>query len=928
MSSAVETIEIKGARTHNLRNIDLTLPHGRITVFTGVSGSGKSSLALDTIFAEGQRRYVECLSPYVRRFLDQMERPDVDSITGLPPTLSVSQWTRPLGGTPRSNVATMTEIHDYLRVLYARCGQFHCPQCGRAIGSQTLEQILDATESLPEGERIYILAPLVHGRKGQHADMFRLILREGFLRARLDGVITMVDGPRNDLDPNVPHDLEMVVDRQVVRSGMRDRLAESFQAALKHGNGSVIVAYLDEEGEWTDQYFSTTHACVECGLSFRPLQPRSFSFNSPYGACPTCEGVGRILDFDPGRVIPEPERSLEDGALHPFRTKAGKLTAKLKKDLAKILEPTDLTRPYQELDQETRNLIWNGNNRFAGVHKLLREFASEEGEPEEDPVAQFRLELPCPDCGGARLNAEARYVTVNGRAIHEFTALPIADASKEIEDWKFPPDKQPVADPLVSELKSRLRFLNRVGVGYVELDRPVDSLSGGEAQRIRLASCVGSGLNGVCYVLDEPTIGLHARDTGRLLDVLDELRDRGNTVLVVEHDELAMRRADWLVDIGPEAGCAGGRIVNQGTSDDFLRGEGLTAAYLRGEKAVVADEKKHSGDGDGLLRLTGVRHHNLNDVTFELPLHRLVCVTGVSGSGKSSLVIDVLVPALRKLLAKEKPDRPLYEALTGWESISKVIEIDQDPIGRTPRSCPASFAGLIDPIRQVFAKTRDARMRGYKAGRFSFNTKPGQCPDCLGLGARKLEMTFLPDTYVPCKLCRGKRYDRATLSIRYRGKSIADVLDLTVAEAEAFFENHPKIRRICETLREVGLGYLQLGQWASTLSGGEAQRLKLATHLAEPSTEPVLFVLDEPTTGLHFHDVAQLLSVLRRLVESGHSVLVIEHHLDLISAADWVIDLGPEGGAAGGRIIAQGPPAQLIDQPQSATGQALAALKR
>lgn len=915
-------IEIRGARTHNLRNISLTIPKGKLVVFTGVSGSGKSSLALDTIFAEGQRRYVECLSPYLRRFLDQMQRPDVDHIVGLPPTLSVSQWTRPAGGTPRSNVATMTEIHDYLRVLYARCGDFQCPSCGKQIGVQSLEQILDATEALPDGERIYILAPLVHGQKGKHADQFRRILREGFLRARLDGIITMVDGPREDLDPNVPHDLEMVVDRQVVRVGMRDRLRESIQIALKHGGNSVIITYLNEEGDWVDRYFSTQHACVDCGLSFRPLQPRSFSFNSPYGACPTCQGLGKILDLDPRQVIADPSASLSQGAIVLFRTKNGKLASKWKKQLSALLSPDQFDLPYEQLPEDLRFELWNGNDRFPGVRQLLLQLG--EKSDEDDPLADYRLEMPCPDCQGARLNAEARSVTIGGLAIHQFTALPIDEAARVCEEWTFEPDKQPIADPLLRELRSRLAFLKRVGVGYVELDRPVDSLSGGEAQRIRLAGCLGSGLNGVCYVVDEPTIGLHARDTNRLLDVLEELRDQGNSVLVVEHDEAAIDRAEWIIDLGPMAGLQGGEVVNQGERETFIQGPGLTAAYLRGEDQVsVPGSLKPSSERTKEIVLTGVRHHNLDNVTLTLPLQQLVCITGVSGSGKSSLIVDVLVPALKHAMGLGQRPDVKYESIAGFEPIQDVVQVDQGPIGRTPRSCPASYSGMIDHIRNVFAQTKDARVRGYSAGRFSFNSKEGQCPKCQGLGALLLEMTFLPDTYTPCPLCRGKRYNRATLNVHYRGKSIADILEMTVSQAEEFFENHPKIHAICKTLREVGLGYLQLGQWATTLSGGEAQRLKLATKLANPGTQPTLFVLDEPTTGLHFHDIARLLSVLRQLVDNEHSVVVIEHHLELIRQADWVIDLGPEGGSQGGKIIAQTTPTQLISIPESITGREL-----
>lgn len=862
-------IEIRGARTHNLRGFDLTLPRGQLIAIAGVSGSGKSSLAFDTLFAEGQRRYLESVAPFARRILDQLERPDVDDIAGLPPTLSIAQSAGLAHSNPRSTVATLTEIHDFLRLLYARTGDVFCYQCGAPVGAQSLEQMLDATLGLPEGTRFYILAPLVRGHKGLHKEAFQLIRREGFLRARVDGAIVPVD-PLPALDPQRPHDVEMVVDRQILRTGLRPRLAESFATALKHGDGTLLVA-TEAGGHWHDQVYSNRYACLHCHINYRELEPRTFSFNSPFGACPACKGLGRQC----ARAPDLPEEGQTAAALPGKR----------------------------------------GQSR--------REAAEE--------TAGFDFEAPlCPECHGARLGPVGRSVSVGGLRLHELTAQTIAAASDVLAQLRFPAAQASIAAPLIRAVATRLEFLRRVGVGYIALDRPVETLSGGEARRIRLASCAGAGLNGVCYVLDEPTAGLHARDTNRLLDLLEELRDRDNTVIVVEHDEAVLRRAQFLVDLGPGAGTHGGAIVNQGPFPAFLQGPGLTADYLRGIRTVAGvaaagptTPAAATSPSSSTLTIRGATYHNLKDVTVTVPLDKLVCVTGVSGSGKTTLVMDVLVPAMRSQLRRTEPPANGRCSLEGAEVISRLVAVEQAPLGRSPRAIPATAVGIFDAIRHVFAQTRDAKVRGYTASRFSYNSKAGQCPHCHGLGAEQVELALLPEARVPCPVCRGTRYNRATLAVEYRGHSIAGVLALPVDAAAVFFENHPKIAPVLAILREVGLGYLTLDQPTQTLSGGEAQRLKLAAELAVRSEGKTLFVLDEPTSGLHFEDVAHLLWPLRRLVERGDSVVVIEHQLDLVRAADWIIDLGPEGGNAGGQLVAAGLPATIAACPASITGAVL-----
>lgn len=921
-----ELIRIRGARTHNLRSVDIDVPRGRFVVFSGVSGSGKSSLVFDTLFAEGQRRYIESLSPFVRQYLDQMERPDVDLIEGLPPTLSISQSGLDRARNPRSIVATLTEIHDYLRLLYARAGDVFCYQCGEPLGMQSVEEIIHSITSLPEGERLLILAPLARGKKGEHRDTIGMIRREGFVRARIDGELVLIDPPPK-IDPNKAHDIEMVVDRQIVRPELSSRLAESIETALRFGNGTVIIALLDG-----DKTFNTRLACSRCGICYRELEPRTFSFNSPYGACTHCQGLGIVQEFSSTKVIPNPMRSLSEGAVAPFRTKSGRPTAAFARDLANwATDEKIVTQPFQSLPDDLQKELWNGSSRFKGIKARMESLRESLPDDAKGSLTEYMNDSPCSACHGARLAPEGRSVRLGGLAIHEFLALTIEEARGHWATLHLRDDRAEIAQPLLEEVQHRLDYLAQVGVGYIALDRPVWTLSGGEAQRIRLASCVGSGLNGVCYILDEPTIGLHPRDTEKLLDVLTSLKSRDNSILVVEHDSETMRRADYIVDLGPGAGPHGGTIIEQGTYLEFVNGSGVTADYLSGRRRIERVNESNGMSNDlgnaihspPLITLENVTYHNLQQVTLRVPTVQLVSVTGVSGSGKSSLIIDVFVPLIRRTLGLSTDPPPVEAKLSGLDGIKNVVEVDQQPIGRTPRSCPASFVGILDLIRVVFSKSREARLRGFGAGRFSFNSKEGQCPECEGLGARRIDLKFMPDLFVPCTTCRGRRFNRATLSIKFKGKSIGDVLDMTVEEAASFFESHPRVSRTLATLQDVGLGYLKLGQWGTTLSGGEAQRLKLATELARPNMEPTLYVLDEPTTGLHFQDVEHLLRVLSKLVDQGHTVLVIEHHLDVIAASDWIIDLGPEGGREGGRIVAEGPPQTVAHTHQTPTATAL-----
>ena len=926
-----EMIRIRGARVHNLQNVDLDLPRNQLVVITGPSGSGKSSLAFDTLFAEGQRQYIESLSVYARQFLHQLERPDVDLIEGLQPTISIDQ--RAGSRNPRSTVATVTEIYDYLRLLFARLGEPSCYCCGQPIRQQSAEQILDELLALPEGTKMMVLAPLIRGRKGEHRDVLSGIRKAGFLRARVDGEVIDAEHPP-ELVHQRPHHIEAVVDRIVIRDGIRSRLAESLRLALKHGAGLVVASY-DQRGKavnggtWHDRLFSTQYACPDCKINYEELEPRTFSFNSPYGVCPTCEGLGVRVEFDPELVIPNPSLSLASGAIAPWKGMAAAMR-KLRGTLKDFLAAVDLAwdSPLETLKPKSFEALVRGDGkRFVGVLALLeKEYAGTANEALRQRLDAFRGEVPCADCGGARLRPEARSVRVAGKAIHEVTALTVSQAREFFRDehLKFAEDEQPVAEPIVSEIAARLAFLDRLGLEYLTLNRPADTLSGGELQRVRLATGLGSGLVGVCYVLDEPSIGLHPRDNDRLIEAIRDLQARGNTVVVVEHDEAIMRHADWLVDLGPGAGRHGGRIVAQGTPEQITADPlSITGRYLSGAMTIPVPARRRRIAKTKTIVLEGVTTHNLKNLTVGFPLSVLTCVTGVSGSGKSSLLNQTLARALVRRQGGIAPKPGPHLSLRGASRIDKVVEIDQSPIGRSPRSNPATYAGVFDEIRKVFCNTREARRLGYRAGRFSFNVKGGRCEECQGQGQRRIEMNFLPDLYVTCPICEGKRFNRQTLDVKYRDRSIADVLDMRVDEATEFFENFSTIARLLGSLREVGLGYLTLGQSSITLSGGEAQRIKLATELGRVDTGNTLYILDEPTTGLHFDDTRKLLDVLGRLVDLGNTVIVIEHNIDVIKTADWIIDLGPEGGQRGGYLVATGTPEEIAAVEGNYTGQAL-----
>jgi excinuclease ABC subunit A len=906
-------ISVHGARQHNLKNISVEIPRNTFTVITGLSGSGKSSLAFDTIYAEGQRRYVETLSPYARQFLDQMERPEVDSIDGLSPAISIEQKTT--SRSPRSTVGTVTEIYDYLRLLFASIGVPHCPLCGTEIARQSPGQILEQVFSLHQGERIMILAPVARGRKGEYKKELEAIAKGGF-RARIDGELKTLDEPPIKLDKRKNHTIEVIIDRLVVKPGIEQRLESSIQTALKWADGLVIVAVVGGP----ERLYSEKLACPNDGTSIPQLEPRSFSFNSPYGACETCKGVGSTWAFDPAKVIADPSKPLLDGGLGP-----GSASSYMNSALNEVAMDCkiDLSLPFENLPKKTRNLLLYGNSQFPGVLKTLEENYERASEGYRDWLMEYMSPTLCPDCNGRRLRPSSLAVQVKGLSIADFTAMPIARALPLLETWSFTERELQVVGRVLEEIRNRLEFLCAVGLDYLSLERSSATLSGGEAQRIRLATQIGSKLRGVLYVLDEPSIGLHPRDNGRLLDTLHRLRDLGNTVLVVEHDAETIERADYVIDLGPRAGRLGGALIAQGSPGDILKTpKSLTGEYLSGQMRIPAPLVRRRGNGLA-LSVRGAYEHNLKNVDVDFPLGTLTVVTGVSGSGKSTLVHDILYRALAKEVYGSTQEPGAHEAILGLENIDKVVAIDQTPIGRTPRSNPATYTGVFGPIREIYAMLPESRERGYKAGRFSFNVKGGRCEACQGDGLKRIEMNFLPDVYVTCDVCRGRRYNLETLEVKYRGKSIADLLESTVDEALEILTNIPQVHAKLKTLAEVGLGYLHLGQSSTTLSGGEAQRIKLARELSKRQTGKTFYLLDEPTTGLHFEDVRHLLEVLQRLVDLGNTVVVIEHHVDVIKSADYLIDLGPEGGEGGGHIVATGTPEEVMRNQQSHTAEAL-----
>jgi len=932
-----DTILVSGAREHNLRDLHLELPRGALIVFTGLSGSGKSSLAFDTIYAEGQRRYVESLSAYARQFLGQMDKPDVDFIEGLSPAISIDQKTA--SRNPRSTVGTVTEIHDYLRLLFARVGVPHCPDDGSPVARQTPQQIVDKVLELDEGTRFEILAPVIRGRKGEYESLLSDLAKEGYSRARIDGEVRDLTEDIK-LDRYFQHTIEVVVDRLVRKDGIERRLSESLETALRLADGVAHVAIVDGP----TMSFSQDYACPTCGLSFSELQPRNFSFNSPYGACPDCSGIGTRYQVDADLVIPQPDRSLADGAVAPWRGRH-RMTyyQRLINAVAKE-EGIDLGRPWNKLTKKHRTLLLNGTgdrpftvtyeNRFGRTRRyettyegvlpwLERRYADAESDNARDGYQQFMREVPCATCGGGRLNPVALAVTVGGRGIFDVSSLSLREAAEALENLALSEREQQIAGRVVKEILARMNFLLDVGLDYLTLLRSAATLAGGEAQRIRLATQIGSGLVGVLYILDEPSIGLHQRDNERLIETLVRLRDLGNTLIVVEHDLATIHSADYIVDIGPGAGEHGGRIVAEGSMDDLVaEPASITGDYLAGRREIAVPGTRRIGAGPALV-VRGAQEHNLQDIDVAFPLGKLIAVTGVSGSGKSTLVQDTLSRALHAELHGSRILAGRHRSVDGIELIDKVINIDQSPIGRTPRSNAVTYTKAFDPIRQLFASTPDAKQRGYKPGRFSFNVAGGRCEVCKGDGTLKIEMHFLPDVYIPCETCKGRRYNRDTLEVTFKGHSIADVLDMSIEEALHFFENQPRIARIMGTLYDVGLGYIRLGQPAPTLSGGEAQRVKLAAELAKRATGSTLYVLDEPTTGLHFEDIRKLLEVLDRLVEAGNTVVVIEHNLDVVKTADWIIDLGPDGGDGGGRIVAEGTPEDVMGVPESYTGKFL-----
>ena len=944
----MDSIVVRGAREHNLKNVEIEIPRNRLVVFTGVSGSGKSSLAFDTLFAEGQRRYVESLSSYARQFLQQMEKPDVDGIEGLSPAISIEQ--KSVSKNPRSTVGTVTEIHDYLRLLFASIGVPHCPECGAEVRPQTVQQMVDRVMASPEGTRIVLYAPYVRGKKGEYKRQLAQMAKEGFVRARIDGEMVELSGDPPELDKQKKHTIDVVVDRLVVKQGIEGRLASSLETALEVGGGLVILAVQSGAGPEPgsgkahppEEVLSRNYACAECGTSLAEVTPRLFSFNSPYGACPACAGLGTLAGVDPDKVVPDPDRSIDAGAVAPWPAGGRSWRMQMVETLAEALG-FSLATPWRKLSDAARRAILHGADReltfsmkgkrskyewrgsFEGVIPTLeRKYRESASASVRSEIEKYMSVRACPECGGKRLRPEALAVTVDGAPIDQLSELSVAELRRWMTELELSERETAIAGKVVREIRDRLAFLDDVGVGYLTLQRASGTLSGGESQRIRLATQIGSKLMGVMYVLDEPSIGLHQRDNARLIATLKGMRDLGNSVLVVEHDEETIRAADWVVDLGPGAGIHGGEVVAQGPPEDVeCSASSLTGRYLRGELRVLVPEERRRGNGASLV-VRGARQNNLKDVDVEIPLGVFSVVTGVSGSGKSTLVDEILYKALARHFYRAQ-DRPgEHDRIEGLEHLDKVIAIDQSPIGRTPRSNPATYTGVFDQIRALMARTPEARMRGYKPGRFSFNVAGGRCEACKGDGQIKIEMHFLPDIYVTCEVCGGRRYDRETLQVRYKGLNIAEILDLSVEQARKVFENIPMAERILRTLTDVGLDYIRLGQPATTLSGGEAQRVKLARELCKRQTGRTLYFLDEPTTGLHFDDVGKLLHLLHRLVDHGNTVVVIEHNLEVIKTADWVIDLGPEGGEAGGRLIGTGTPEEVARVAESHTGRYLA----
>lgn len=935
---------VRGAREHNLKDVSLDLPRDALIVFTGLSGSGKSSLAFDTIFAEGQRRYVESLSSYARQFLGQMDKPDVDFIEGLSPAVSIDQ--KSTSKNPRSTVGTITEVYDYLRLLYARIGHPHCPDCGRPISRQTPQQIVDRVLELAEGTRFQVLAPVVRGRKGEYTELFRELQSKGFSRARVDGEIIRLDEPPK-LKKYEKHDIAVVVDRLSVKDSARRRLADSVETALGLAGGTIVLDFVDlpESDEGRERMFSEHLYCPYDDLSFDELEPRSFSFNSPYGACPDCTGLGTRMEVDPDLVVPDPEKTLNEGAIQPWSN--GHVSDYFLRLIGGLGDALgfDLDTPWERLSAKVRKAVLNGydtqvhisySNRYGRrrsyytayegvIPWVQRRHAESESDTTRERFEGYMREIPCPTCEGARLKPVVLAVTIGGRSIAEVAAMPIGECAKYLLALELNDRERHIAERVLKEVNARLGFLLDVGLDYLSLDRASATLAGGEAQRIRLATQIGSGLVGVLYVLDEPSIGLHQRDNHRLLETLVRLRDIGNTLIVVEHDEDTIHAADWVVDIGPGAGEHGGEIVVSGTVTDLLESvDSMTGAYLSGRRKIAVPERRRKLQKGRELVVKGAREHNLQSVDVAFPLGVFTAVTGVSGSGKSTLVNDILYSALAKQLHGARTVPGKHRRISGVDHLDKVVHVDQSPIGRTPRSNPATYTGVFDHVRKLFAQTTEAKVRGYQPGRFSFNVKGGRCENCAGDGTIKIEMNFLPDVYVPCEVCHGARYNRETLEVHYKGKTISEVLDMPIEEACEFFESIPAIHRHLRTLQDVGLGYVRLGQSAPTLSGGEAQRVKLASELQRRSTGRTAYVLDEPTTGLHFEDIRKLLGVLGRLVDGGNTVIVIEHNLDVIKTADWIIDMGPEGGSRGGTLVTAGTPEDVAKVQESYTGQFLA----